>query len=205
MKIELIDLTVRRLSASQCYPSGRWRDGDQVGLRRQARYPPALPCANSATMTKTQAPSATPFSRAFPLNVIVLGQTEQDGTYEIIDGRTISIAQYVAEKPGFSFEGLGFDNQQSDIKDADTQLQAAIYVVLAQIPREAGMVLDDHQYRGETAIESGILLNAIYSLLGYRRQTLFQQARLPRLFRLAVKLKGSSIDRIIWTIGASSD
>ena len=54
----------------------------------------------------------------------------EDGAYEIIDGqqRTISIAQYVAEKPGFSVNGLGFDNQQSDIKEKILNYKLMVYV-----------------------------------------------------------------------------
>ena len=67
--------------------------------------------------------------KGFPLNVMYWADRE-DGTYEIIDGqqRTISIAQYVAEKPGFSFEGLGFDNQQSDIKEKILNYKLMVYV-----------------------------------------------------------------------------
>ena len=67
--------------------------------------------------------------KGFPLNVMYWSDRE-DGTYEIIDGqqRTISIAQYVAEKPGFSFEGLGYDNQQSDIKEKILDYELMVYV-----------------------------------------------------------------------------
>lgn len=67
--------------------------------------------------------------KGFPLNVMYWADRE-DGTYEIIDGqqRTISIAQYVAEKPGFSFKGLGFDNQQSDIKEKILNYKLMVYV-----------------------------------------------------------------------------
>ena len=100
--------------------------------------------------------------KGFPLNVMYWSDRE-DGTYEIIDGqqRTISIAQYVAEKPGFSFEGLGFDNQQSDIKEKILNYKLMVYVCTGtdseklewfEIINIAGKRLSNQE-----------LLNAIYS------------------------------------------
>ena len=100
--------------------------------------------------------------KGFPLNVMYWAARE-DGTYEIIDGqqRTISIAQYVAEKPGFSFQGLGFDNQQSDIKEKILNYELMVYVCSGtdseklewfEIINIAGKRLSNQE-----------LLNAIYS------------------------------------------
>ena len=100
--------------------------------------------------------------KGFPLNVMYWSDRE-DGTYEIIDGqqRTISIAQYVAEKPGFSFQGLGFDNQQSDIKEKILNYELMVYVCSGtdsqklewfEIINIAGKRLSNQE-----------LLNAIYS------------------------------------------
>ena len=100
--------------------------------------------------------------KGFPLNVMYWADRE-DGTYEIIDGqqRTISIAQYVAEKPGFSFKGLGFDNQQSDIQEKILNYELMVYVCSGtdseklewfEIINIAGKQLSNQE-----------LLNAIYS------------------------------------------
>ena len=100
--------------------------------------------------------------KGFPLNVMYWA-AHGDGTYEIIDGqqRTISIAQYVAEKPGFSFQGLGFDNQQSDIKEKILNYELMVYVCSGtdseklewfEIINIAGKRLSNQE-----------LLNAIYS------------------------------------------
>ena len=67
--------------------------------------------------------------KGFPLNVMYWFD-RPDGRYEIIDGqqRTISIARYVAEKPGFSVDGLGFDNQQSDVQEGILNYKLMVYV-----------------------------------------------------------------------------
>ncbi len=67
--------------------------------------------------------------KGFPLNVMYWFD-RPDGRFEIIDGqqRTISIARYVAQKPGFFFEGLGFDNQPSDVKERILNYKLMVYV-----------------------------------------------------------------------------
>lgn len=65
----------------------------------------------------------------FPLNVMYWADRE-DGRFEIIDGqqRTVSIARYVEEKPGFSLDGLYFDNQLPDVQQRILGYALMVYV-----------------------------------------------------------------------------
>ena len=124
MKIKLLDLTVRELVAG-------YRDDGQDGVRGYGGKLDIRPPFQREFIYKEKERNAVIDSilNGFPLNVMYWSD-RGDGTYEIIDGqqRTISIAQYVAEKPGFSFKGLGFDNQQSDIKEKILDYELMVYV-----------------------------------------------------------------------------
>ena len=124
MKIQLIDLTVRDLVAG-------YRDDGEGGVRGYGGKLDIRPPFQREFIYKDKERSAVIDSilKGFPLNVMYWSD-RGDGTYEIIDGqqRTISIAQYVAEKPGFSFKGLGFDNQQSDIRARILDYKLMVYV-----------------------------------------------------------------------------
>ncbi len=124
MKIKLIDLTVRELVDG-------YHDDGQDGVRGYGGVLDIRPPFQREFIYGAKERNAVIDSilKGFPLNVMYWSDRE-DGTYEIIDGqqRTISIAQYVAEKPGFSFEGLGIDNQQSDIKEKILNYELMVYV-----------------------------------------------------------------------------
>ncbi len=124
MKIKLIDLTVRELVDG-------YHDDGQDGVRGYGGKLDIRPPFQREFIYGAKERNAVIDSilNGFPLNVMYWSD-RGDGTYEIIDGqqRTISIAQYVAEKPGFSFEGLGFDNQQSDIKEKILNYELMVYV-----------------------------------------------------------------------------
>ncbi len=124
MKIQLINLTVRDLVAG-------YRDDGEGGVRGYGGKLDIRPPFQREFIYKEKERDAVIGSilKNYPLNVMYWAD-RGDGTYEIIDGqqRTISIAQYVAEKPGFSFEGLGFDNQQSDIKERILNYELMVYV-----------------------------------------------------------------------------
>ena len=124
MKIKLLDLTVRELVDG-------YHDDGQDGVRGYGGKLDIRPPFQREFIYGAKERNAVIDSilNGFPLNVMYWSD-RGDGTYEIIDGqqRTISIAQYVAEKPGFSFEGLGFDNQQSDIKEKILNYELMVYV-----------------------------------------------------------------------------
>lgn len=124
MRIELIDLTVRELVDG-------YHDDREGGVRGYGGKLDIRPPFQREFIYDTKERNAVINSilNGFPLNVMYWADRE-DGTYEIIDGqqRTISIAQYVAEEPGFSFKGLGFDNQQSDIKEKILNYKLMVYV-----------------------------------------------------------------------------
>ena len=157
MKIELLDLTVRDLVAG-------YQDKGDAGVRGYGGKLDIRPPFQREFIYDDKERKAVINSilKGFPLNVMYWADRE-DGTYEIIDGqqRTISIAQYVAEKPGFSFNGLGFDNQQSDIKEQILDYELMVYVCAGtdseklewfEIINIAGKQLSNQE-----------LLNAIYS------------------------------------------
>ncbi len=157
MKIELLDLTVRDLVAGY-HDDG---DGGVVGYGGALDIRPPFQ-REFIYDDKERKAVINSILKGFPLNVMYWSDRE-DGTYEIIDGqqRTISIAQYVAEKPGFSFKGLGFDNQQSDIKKRILNYKLMVYVCTGtdseklewfEIINIAGKQLSSQE-----------LLNAIYS------------------------------------------
>ncbi len=133
MKIELIDLTVRDLVAG-------YRDDGEGGVRGYGGKLDIRPPFQREFIYKVKERNAVIDSilKGFPLNVMYWSD-RGDGTYEIIDGqqRTISIAQYVAEKPGFSIpvlgfdnkpDNLGFDNQQPDIRARILDYELMVYV-----------------------------------------------------------------------------
>ncbi len=124
MKIKLLGLTVRELVDG-------YHDDGQDGVRGYGGKLDIRPPFQREFIYGAKERNAVIDSilNGFPLNVMYWSD-RGDGTYEIIDGqqRTISIAQYVAEKPGFSFEGLGFDNQQSDIKEKILNYELMVYV-----------------------------------------------------------------------------
>ncbi len=124
MKIELLDLTIRDLVAGY-HDDG---EGGVVGYGDKLDIRPAFQREFIYDDRERKA-VINSILKGFPLNVMYWAARE-DGRFEIIDGqqRTISIAQYVAEKPGFSFEGLGFDNQQSDIKEKILNYKLMVYV-----------------------------------------------------------------------------
>ncbi len=157
MIIELLDLTVRDLV------EGYRDDGDGgvVGYGGALDIRPPFQ-REFIYDHKERGAVINSILKGFPLNVMYWSDRE-DGTYEIIDGqqRTISIAQYVAEKPGFSFEGLGFDNQQADVKERILNYKLMVYVCSGadseklewfEIINIAGKQLSSQE-----------LLNAIYS------------------------------------------
>ncbi len=157
MKIQQLDLTVRDLV------KGYRDDGDGgvVGYGGALDIRPPFQ-REFIYDDKERKAVINSILKGFPLNVMYWSDRE-DGTYEIIDGqqRTISIAQYVAEKPGFSFEGLGYDNQQSDIKEKILDYELMVYVCTGtdseklewfEIINIAGKQLSNQE-----------LLNAIYS------------------------------------------
>ncbi len=157
MKIELIDLTVRDLVEG--YDDDG--DGGVVGYGGALDIRPPFQ-REFIYDDKERKAVINSILKGFPLNVMYWSDRE-DGTYEIIDGqqRTISIAQYVAEKPGFSFKGLGFDNQQSNIKEQILNYKLMVYVCTGtdseklewfEIINIAGKQLSNQE-----------LLNAIYS------------------------------------------
>ncbi|MCY3915448.1 MAG: DUF262 domain-containing protein [Chloroflexi bacterium] len=124
MKIQQLDLTVRDLVAG-------YRDDGDGGVVGYGGALDIRPPFQREFIYDAKERNAVINSilKGFPLNVMYWADRE-DGSYEIIDGqqRTISIAQYVAEKPGFSFEGLGFDNQQSDVKERILNYELMVYV-----------------------------------------------------------------------------
>ena len=124
MKIELLDLTIRDLV--EAYHD----DGDDgvVGYGGKLDIRPPFQ-REFIYDDKERKAVINSILKGFPLNVMYWAARE-DGRFEIIDGqqRTISIAQYVAEKPGFSFEGLGFDNLQSDIQEKILDYELMVYV-----------------------------------------------------------------------------
>ncbi|MDE2821563.1 MAG: DUF262 domain-containing protein [Chloroflexota bacterium] len=157
MKIQQLGLTVRELVA------GYHDDGDSgvVGYGGALDIRPPFQ-REFIYDEKERNAVINSILKGFPLNIMYWADRE-DGTYEIIDGqqRTISIAQYVAEKPGFSFKGLGFDNQQSDIKEKILNYELMVYVCSGtdseklewfEIINIAGKQLSNQE-----------LLNAIYS------------------------------------------
>ena len=129
MKIDLIDLTVGDLV------DGYFDDGEG-GVRGYGDQLDIRPPFQREFIYGTKERDAVIDSilKGFPLNVMYWSDrgagTIDKPRYEIIDGqqRTISIAQYVAEKPGFSFMGLGFDNQQSDIREKILSYKLMVYV-----------------------------------------------------------------------------
>ena len=124
MKIQQLDLTIRDLVAGY-HDDG---EGGVVGYGRKLDIRPPFQ-REFIYDDKERKAVINSILKGFPLNVMYWAARE-DGRFEIIDGqqRTISIAQYVAEKPGFSFEGLGFDNQQSDIKEKILNYKLMVYV-----------------------------------------------------------------------------
>ena len=124
MKIQQLDLTIRDLVA------GYYDDGDDgvVGYGGALDIRPAFQ-REFIYDTKERNAVINSVLEGFPLNVMYWFD-RPDGRYEIIDGqqRTISIARYVAEKPGFSVDGLGFDNQQSDVKERILNYKLMVYV-----------------------------------------------------------------------------
>jgi len=157
MKIQQLDLTVRDLVAGYRDDG----DGGVVGYGGALDIRPPFQ-REFIYDDKERKAVINSILKGFPLNVMYWAARE-DGTYEIIDGqqRTISIAQYVAEKPGFSFQGMGFDNQQSDIKEKILNYELMVYVCSGtdseklewfEIINIAGKRLSNQE-----------LLNAIYS------------------------------------------
>jgi len=124
MKIQQLDLTVRDLVA------GYHDDGDDgvVGYGGKLDIRPPFQRAFISDPKERDA-VINSILKGFPLNVMYWFD-RPDGRFEIIDGqqRTISIARYVAEKPGFSVDGLGFDNQQSDVKERILNYKLMVYV-----------------------------------------------------------------------------
>ena len=156
MRIQQLDLTIRELVAGYRDDG----DGGVVGYGGKLDIRPPFQREFIYDVKERNA-VINSILKGFPLNVMYWADRE-DGTYEIIDGqqRTISIAQYVAEKPGFSFEGLGYDNQQSDIKEKILNYELMVYVCSGtdseklewfEIINIAGKRLSDQE-----------LLNAIY-------------------------------------------
>lgn len=124
MEIQQLDLTVRDLVAG--YQDDR--DDGVVGYYGKLDIRPPFQRAFIYD-TKERNAVINSVIRGFPLNVMYWFD-RPDGRYEIIDGqqRTISIARYVAEKPGFSVDGLGFDNQQADVKERILNYKLMVYV-----------------------------------------------------------------------------
>ncbi|MYD10740.1 MAG: DUF262 domain-containing protein [Chloroflexi bacterium] len=124
MKIQQLNLTIRDLVA------GYYDDGDDgvVGYGGKLDIRPPYQRAFIYDMKERNAVIDSVL-KGFPLNVMYWFD-RPDGRYEIIDGqqRTISIARYVAEKPGFSVDGLGFENQQSDVKERILNYKLMVYV-----------------------------------------------------------------------------
>ncbi len=124
MEIQQLDLTVRDLVA------GYYDDGDDgvVGYGGKLDIRPPFQRAFIYDEKERDAVIRSVL-KGFPLNVMYWFD-RPDGRFEIIDGqqRTISIARYVAEKPGFSVDGLGFDNQQPDIKLRILNYPLMVYV-----------------------------------------------------------------------------
>lgn len=157
MKIQQLDLTIRDLI------EGYRDDGDGGVVGYGGKLDVRPPFQREFIYDdKERKAVINSILKGFPLNVMYWSDRE-DGRFEIIDGqqRTISIAQYVAEKPGFSFQGLGFDNQQSDIKEKILNYKLMVYVCSGtdseklewfEIINIAGKQLSNQE-----------LLNAIYS------------------------------------------
>jgi len=124
VKIQQLDLTVRDLIEGY-YDDG---EGGVVGYGGALDIRPPFQ-REFIYDDKERKAVINSILKGFPLNVMYWASRD-DGRFEIIDGqqRTISIAQYVAEKPGFSFEGLGFDNLQSDIKEKILNYELMVYV-----------------------------------------------------------------------------
>jgi len=124
MKMQKLDLTVRDLVAGY-HDDG---DGGVVGYGGKLDIRPPFQ-REFIYDTKERNAVINSVLRGFPLNVMYWFD-RPDGRFEIIDGqqRTISIARYVAEKPGFSVDGLGFDNQQSDVKERILDYKLMVYV-----------------------------------------------------------------------------
>ncbi|MCY3977720.1 MAG: DUF262 domain-containing protein, partial [Chloroflexi bacterium] len=124
MKIQQLDLTVRDLVAGYRDDG----DGGVVGYGGALDIRPPFQ-REFIYDAKERDAVINSILKGFPLNVMYWSDRE-DGTYEIIDGqqRTISIAQYVAEKPGFSVDGMGFDNQQSDVREKILNYPLMVYV-----------------------------------------------------------------------------
>ena len=152
MKIQLHEITVRELVEG-------YSDDGQDGVRGYGGALDIRPPFQREFIYKEKERNAVIDSilQGFPLNVMYWSD-RGDATYEIIDGqqRTISIAQYVAEKPGFSFKGLGFDNLQSDIKEKILSYKLMVYVCSGtdserlawfKIINIAGVKLSDQELR----------------------------------------------------------
>ncbi|MCY4465373.1 MAG: DUF262 domain-containing protein [Chloroflexi bacterium] len=124
MKIQLHEITIRELVAG-------YRDDGDGGVVGYGGKLDIRPPFQREFIYKEKERNAVIDSvlKGFPLNVMYWSARE-DGAYEIIDGqqRTISIAQYVAEKPGFSFNDLYFDNLARDIKDKILDYKLMVYV-----------------------------------------------------------------------------
>ncbi len=157
MKIDLIDLTVRDLVEGY-HDDG---EGGVVGYGGKLDIRPPYQ-REFIYEEKERNAVIDSILKEYPLNVMYWAG-RGDGTYEIIDGqqRTISIAQYVAEIPGFSINGLGFHNQQSDIQEQILNYPLTVYVCTGtaseklawfEIINIAGKQLSKQE-----------LLNAIYS------------------------------------------
>ncbi len=124
MKIEKLDITVRELAAG--YHDNR--EGGVVGYGGKLDIRPPFQREFIYDVKERNAVISSVL-KGFPLNVMYWFD-RPDGRFEIIDGqqRTISIARYVAEKPGFSVDGLGFDNQQPDVKERILNYKLMVYV-----------------------------------------------------------------------------
>ena len=123
MKIELHEITVRDLVA------GYHDDGDDGVVGYGGKLDIRPPYQRAFVYDDEQRKKVIDtVSKGFPLNVMYWS-VRDDGTYEIIDGqqRTISIAQYVAEKPGFSFNGIWFDNLLQDKKEQILEYVLQVY------------------------------------------------------------------------------
>ncbi|MCY3799217.1 MAG: DUF262 domain-containing protein [Chloroflexi bacterium] len=124
MKIEKLDITVRDLVAG--YHDDRV--GGVVGYGGKLDIRPPYQ-REFIYDTKERNAVIQSVLKDFPLNVMYWFD-RPDGRFEIIDGqqRTISIARYVAEKPGFSVDGLGFANQQCNIRKKILNYKLMVYV-----------------------------------------------------------------------------
>jgi hypothetical protein len=121
VNIELKETTVRELTDGYMDKSedGIFGYGGKLDIRppyqRECIYSPKQRDAVIHTVNQN-----------FPLNVMYWAVRE-DGSFEIIDGqqRTLSLCQYVNGE--FSFEGLYFDNLQSDEKESLLSYKLMIY------------------------------------------------------------------------------